>query len=38
MANNLKSSQLTYFLTRIICSLFEELCKVTGLAVYFSNL
>ena len=38
MTNKLKSSQLKYLLIRIILMSFEELSKITGLAVYFSNL
>ena len=37
MTNKLKSSQIKYFLIRIIF-LFEELYKITGVAVYFTNL
>ena len=37
VTNKLKSSQLKYLLLHIILMLFEELCKVTGLAVHFSN-
>ena len=38
MTNKLKSSQIKYFLIRIIFLLFEELYKITGVAVYFTNL
>ena len=38
MTNKLKSSQLKYLLIGIILMLFEELYKITGLAVYFSSL
>ena len=38
MTIKLKSSQFKYFLIRIILTLFEELYKITGLAVYFSNI
>ena len=38
ITNKLKSSQLKYLLTRIILTLFEEPYKITGFAVYFSNL
>ena len=38
MSNKLKSSQLKYILICIILTLFEELYKITGLAVYFANL
>ena len=37
MTNKLKSSQLKHLLMRIILTLFEELYKITGFAVYFSN-
>ena len=37
MTKKLKS-QLKYLLIRIILTLFEELHKITGIAVYFSNL
>ena len=38
MTNKLKNNQLKYLLIRIILTLFEELYKITGFAVYFSNL
>ena len=38
MTNRLKSSQLKYLLIPIILTLFEELCKITGFAVYFPKL
>ena len=38
MTNKLFSSQLKYLLIPIILTLFEELYKIIGLAVYFSNL
>ena len=38
IANKLKSSQLNYFLKRVILTLFEELHRITGFAVYFSDL
>ena len=38
ITNKLKSSQLNFFLIRVIPTLFEELHRITGLAVYFSDL
>ena len=38
MTNKLKSSQLNYLLTLVILTFFEELYKITGLAVYYSDL
>ena len=38
ITNKLKSSQLKYLLILIILTLFEELYKITGFAVYFSKL
>ena len=38
ITDKLKSSQLKYLLMRIILTLFEELYKTIGLAVYFSNI
>ena len=38
MTNKLKSNQHKYLLIRIILTLFEELYKIIGFAVYFSNL
>ena len=38
MTNKLKSSQLKYLLIPVTLMLFEELYKIIGLAVYFSNL
>ena len=38
MTNKLKSSQPKYLLISLILMLFEELYKITGITIYFSNL